>query len=895
MGIYNSAVITNTGQALLAQSVAGNDLKFTTVKTSNYTYPSGTSLADLTTLTGIKQSKNITGATVYNSRVIKVSAMVDNAGVAAEYSINTIGVYATIGTAAEQLFAVITAQEADKMPAFNSRPYSYIYDMNMTMQGTANITVTVNNAGFVNINDLNNALDGVNDSITDLDETVNDRIDTLSSSVDTRISALNDAIQSVADYFVLPENYNLLTDKTAESGKTFDASGNIITGNYMLFPMYIPVEPNTTYIGSGFNYYGSVRGYNASKVVISNGVTTNVKNITTGPNTYFVRISVNSNAVAEDVVFQKGTTASIPDAVRLSDDVEVSLAPFDVSGVSKKNREVTDAFSAFVIHLSDPSAEVKLIKAARNSGNPRVHSFVITVDGVQYSPLNIVSTGYTEKEYNAFILSDSIYGYFIVNWNALTTGTDYININASLKQGNILPLDARYDLSPFEISGLTGQKMDVVGAFSAFVVNVADPSADVKLVRVRRNSGSPVVHSITISVNGVQYNALNVLSANYTETAYNRFSVNAEIYGYYIIDWDALASGTYLDNINVPLKQSNVLPLDAENENIEIVIPDTINATVGHEISLEYYNIVRCSNINEYTVLASPNTAQIQNLHDRLRIVPTTAGTTAVTISIYKNDILIASKTFNVVIKADTQPTIKALFLGDSMTNQGYFLAELKNMLGSKLTLYGTRSTTAVDADNENITVLHEGRPGWSTSMYVNNASYSGVENPFYNSGFDFSYYMENHAEFNDVTDVFILLGTNDGYGTGFETRYQTICESIKAYRSGIRIHCMLPVPPIRSGYAYGIRNYMNYMIPKNQMLNLDKKILVLYGSTNGYSIIPTHANLNCYYDFPQTEVPANSRNPQLIPVGNDNVHPSKYGYYRFSDVIYADIIANCQ
>lgn len=199
MGIYNSAVITNTGQALLAQSVAGNDLKFTTVKTSNYAYPAGTSLADLTTLTGIKQSKNITGAAVYNSRVIKVSAMVDNAGVTAEYSINTIGVYATVGTAAEQLFAVITAQEADKMPAFNSRPYSYIYDLNMTMQGTANITVTVNNAGFVNINDLNNALDGVNESITDLDETVNERIDTLSSSVDTRIGALNDAITSVND------------------------------------------------------------------------------------------------------------------------------------------------------------------------------------------------------------------------------------------------------------------------------------------------------------------------------------------------------------------------------------------------------------------------------------------------------------------------------------------------------------------------------------------------------------------------------------------------------------------------------------------------------------------------------------------------------------------------
>lgn len=194
MGIYNSAVITNTGQALLAQSVAGNDLKFTTVKTSNYTYPSGTSLADLTTLTGIKQSKNITGATVYNSRVIKVSAMVDNAGVTAEYSINTIGVYATVGTAAEQLFAVITAQEADKMPAFNSRPYSYIYDMNMTMQGTANITVTVNNAGFVNINDLNNALEGINANIEALETdkiNVSDIVDSLESSATNKPLSAN--------------------------------------------------------------------------------------------------------------------------------------------------------------------------------------------------------------------------------------------------------------------------------------------------------------------------------------------------------------------------------------------------------------------------------------------------------------------------------------------------------------------------------------------------------------------------------------------------------------------------------------------------------------------------------------------------------------------------------
>lgn len=239
MGIYNSAVITSTGQALLALSVAGNELKFTTVKTSNYAYPAGTNLADLTTITGIKQSKNITNAVVYNSRVVKVSAMVDNAGVTAEYSINTIGIYATVGTAAEQLFAVITAQEADKMPAFNSRPYSYIYDMNMTMQGTSNITVTVNNAGFVNVNDLNNALEGINNSISALESdkvNVSDIVNDLTSSdTDKTLSAAMGAELNVksttslsADIPTIPDNANL-NDYTTPGSYAVRTDGSAAT------------------------------------------------------------------------------------------------------------------------------------------------------------------------------------------------------------------------------------------------------------------------------------------------------------------------------------------------------------------------------------------------------------------------------------------------------------------------------------------------------------------------------------------------------------------------------------------------------------------------------------------------------------------------------------------
>ena len=111
---------------MIAQAVAGASLEFTTIKTSNYAYPAGTNLATLTTINGIKQSKDITSATVYNSRVIKISATVDNTGISTAYTINTIGIYAKVGSSAESLFAVVTASAADTMPAYNSKPYSYI-------------------------------------------------------------------------------------------------------------------------------------------------------------------------------------------------------------------------------------------------------------------------------------------------------------------------------------------------------------------------------------------------------------------------------------------------------------------------------------------------------------------------------------------------------------------------------------------------------------------------------------------------------------------------------------------------------------------------------------------------------------------------------------------------
>jgi hypothetical protein len=68
------------------------------------------------------------------------------------------------------------------------------------------------------------------------------------------------------------------------------------------------------------------------------------------------------------------------------------------------------------------------------------------------------------------------------------------------------------------------------------------------------------------------------------------------------------------------------------------------------------------------------------------------------------------------------------------------------------ITLLGTRGV----APN-----LHEGRAGWTAQHYTDLPTFDGIDNPFYNSGFDFSYYIAQQG-YTGVDVVGIHLGIND-------------------------------------------------------------------------------------------------------------------------------------
>lgn len=156
MGKYNGAVITTAGQNLIAQALSGgNTVTWTTMQASSYDYPPGADLEALTSLQGVESTVNITSAQVFNQNILQVSARFENAGVETPYLINTLGVYAQLGTAAAVLVAIVTAVTPDQMPVEDlESPSAFIYNIQMTIQNADQLSITTNPAGTATVEDV---------------------------------------------------------------------------------------------------------------------------------------------------------------------------------------------------------------------------------------------------------------------------------------------------------------------------------------------------------------------------------------------------------------------------------------------------------------------------------------------------------------------------------------------------------------------------------------------------------------------------------------------------------------------------------------------------------------------------------------------------------------------
>ena len=461
---------------------------------------------------------------------------------------------------------------------------------------------------------------------------------------------------------------------------------------------------------------------------------------------------------------------------------------------------------------------------------------------------------------------------------------------------------------------------------------VSSTSDKIYIFRVARQAAisGNTVHSITlINGSGEQIPVLNVLSSQYTEVSpdtpvyFNKSGVE----GYYNIDWDAIPVGTNAYNTNNNWKGAKVnslvmpnrlitdtalektgVPADSKSVGDAIgtlskeinangyVIPNTIYGVVGKPFSIYYYNIFQIDSLDGYHVNVSPSSNAVENMGDRVRFSCATATTYNLSIDIRKNDNTnIAHKAITVTILPNSARNIKAIFIGDSFIADGRMVGELKSEFGNSMTLYGTIQKTVNDSQNNTVQIYTEGRSGWSLNDYLTREEKNNVTNAFWNgTAFDFEYYIGQHNDFSDVTDVFILSGPND-FNTDASTygqRYAQIINSIRSYSNSIKIHCLMPLTCNCSGYAWGTRNYYSSDTFRYAMMSYGRKILDLVEDYSNVSAVPMYVYFDKDYNFPTTQVAVNDRTPTLVTVFNDNVHPNGYGYYSMSDMIYADIIA---
>ena len=156
MGVYRAAIVTESGQNLIAQASANETpLIFTSAKTSSYSYPVGTNVPALTGLQDVVQSVMPFDSKVLGGNVAQVSVRFDNDGVDQTYRIETIGLYAKIEGGTETLFSVTQATTPDEMPVQSDvSPSAYIYNIQHTVQNASQITLTVNPVGTATVQDI---------------------------------------------------------------------------------------------------------------------------------------------------------------------------------------------------------------------------------------------------------------------------------------------------------------------------------------------------------------------------------------------------------------------------------------------------------------------------------------------------------------------------------------------------------------------------------------------------------------------------------------------------------------------------------------------------------------------------------------------------------------------
>ena len=334
---------------------------------------------------------------------------------------------------------------------------------------------------------------------------------------------------------------------------------------------------------------------------------------------------------------------------------------------------------------------------------------------------------------------------------------------------------------------------------------------------------------------------------------------------------------------------SNKISDDVFIKNIDIHLLSEYNAVVGRELNFYFCQMTDSLDweadgfvFNMYFSGTNPS-GTFKNYDDRYSFIPNQAGTYHIGMKIYRLNhnrlVTVYQKEITITAYENSTPNTpkKVLFIGDSRTDYSRINTYAKNQLGNNLVLLGTRG---------NSPYYHEGRSGWKAEDYCTKSSVGSVVNPFYNNGFDFSFYM-NQQNYTNVDYVNIFLGTNDRYSQQSISYIEQMISSIHQYDPNIIVSVMTEYQLPFNAYYNG--SYYNVLISRQYFA----KIINAFQNRENENIyiIPSGQEIDDNYDFSHGTTTASQLNSQTINVMTDNIH-CIYGYGKISNAWLVHFIA---
>lgn len=358
--------------------------------------------------------------------------------------------------------------------------------------------------------------------------------------------------------------------------------------------------------------------------------------------------------------------------------------------------------------------------------------------------------------------------------------------------------------------------------------------------------------------------------------------------------------------------------------NVDILLPQNIYITAGHERTLylgqvfrsnfpiSFYNInISCPTLQKGKFFGGENmpiNGSAFNISPYYQWIATDvinadAGTHPFTIQVFLDNILVYTKTINIIVSSTTVGngvTRQMLAYGESTSYSGLWQQEVQNLFTPDV----MNLTTAGSIQNP-AGIFHEGYNGFNWDAHLTNP----LSNILNGGVVDMNNYQSTFGVNLNANDWMICLGfINDIQGQNTLNNYAAVESNIDYYISrlviginhfmtkypGIRVGICTPIcPPSPDawGYLYGGLDGLGGQNAIMRSKMVAKKIIEMFDTPAyaalGIYVVEVMASMDSVYGYPRVSIPINGRTPLITrSVNSDPLHPT-FGYLQVADSIY--------